>query len=527
MTAERTWWRDGVLYQLYPRSFADSDGDGVGDLRGVVERLDYLQWLGIDGVWLNPITASPDDDWGYDVADYCAVHPALGDLDAADDLVARAGERGIRILLDLVPNHTSSRHPWFVDALTGRGARHRDWYVWADPKPGGSPPNNWRSVFGGPAWTLDDASGQYYLHNFLPTQPDLNWWNEDVRAAFDDVLRFWFDRGVAGFRIDVAHAVVKDRDLRDNLPATERDHPSVQRFGQQHTFNMDQPEVHDVIRRWRKIADSYDPPRVLVGETFLYDLERVARYYGRGDELHLAFNFPFALSELDAATMRAAVELTERVLPDDAWPVWMGSNHDIGRFPTRWCGDDDAKTRAALVVLLTLRGTPFLYYGDEIGMTNVDVPHDRLVDPVAHRSGPGDGRDPARTPMQWSAAPNAGFTTPEARPWLPVGGGADVASQRDDPGSTLTLTRALIALRKRSRDLASGAYRTMRSPDGTWAFRRGDATAVAVNLSPAAAPVDGIHGIVAVATDEGRAGERVSGTVELRPWEGLVVTPDG
>jgi alpha-glucosidase len=274
------WWQDGVLYQIYPRSWVDSNGDGVGDLKGIFERLDHLQWLGVDGIWLNPTMPSPNDDWGYDVADYCAVHPELGTMDDLRELVEQAGRRGIRVLLDLVPNHTSDRHRWFQDALTGRDARYRDFYVWADPAPDGSPPNNWVSSFGGPAWTLHEPTGQYYLHNFLPSQPDLNWWNDEVRRAFDDVLRFWFERDVAGFRIDVCHGIVKDRELRDDPAATPDDHPFIRERGLKQVFSMNRPEVHDVLRRWRNLANRSD--RILVGETYVLDLDHLVPFYGTG-----------------------------------------------------------------------------------------------------------------------------------------------------------------------------------------------------------------------------------------------------
>ena len=293
------WWRSGVLYQLYPRSFADANGDGHGDLEGVIAHLDHLAWLGIDAIWLNPIHPSPNADWGYDVADYLDVHPDFGDLATLDRLIARAADHDIRVVLDLVPNHTSDRHPWFEDARTSRTAEHRDWYVWADAQPDGSPPNNWVSVFGGAAWTWDETTQQYYLHNFLAEQPDLNWWNEEVRSAFDDILRFWFDRGIAGFRIDVAHGIVKDVDLRDNPLAVEGDDALTRSLGQRQEFNMNRPEVHDVIRRWRAIADRYDQEPILVGETWVADLTRLMRFYGDGtDELHLALNVPFVFAEL-------------------------------------------------------------------------------------------------------------------------------------------------------------------------------------------------------------------------------------
>jgi alpha-glucosidase len=510
-----SWWREGVLYQIYPRSWADSDGDGIGDLRGIVSRLDHLQWLGIDGIWLNPTMPSPNADWGYDVADYCAVHPDLGTLEDLDALVAEAGRRGMRVLLDLVPNHTSDRHPWFQDALGGRDARYRDFYVWADP-----PPNNWLSNFGGPAWTLHEPTGQYYLHNFLAAQPDLNWWNEDVRTAFDDVLRFWFARGIAGFRIDVCHAIVKDRELRDDPAVVPDDHPEVRKRGLRQVFSMNRPEVHDVLRRWRSIASSTEPERILVGETYVLELDRLIPFYGTGeDQLHLAFNFLFVHSDFGAAQLRAVVEGVEAKLPAGAWPVYTGSNHDAGRLVRRWAGGDETKVRVALLMLLALRGTPFLYYGDEIGMGEVEIDPSRRLDPAPR------WRDGCRTPMQWTAAPGAGFTADGARPWLPLGDARarNVAEQRDDPGSVLHLVRDLIALRRAREDLRTGSYATLPAPGGAWAWRRGSATVVALNLSGGTVTVDGVGGSVAIATDRARDGERVDGTLALAPWSGAIV----
>jgi alpha-glucosidase len=526
-----SWWRDGVLYQIYPRSFADSDGDGIGDLRGIAGRLDHLQWLGIDGIWLNPTMPSPNDDWGYDVADYTGVHPELGTLADLDALVAEAGARGIRVLLDLVPNHTSDRHPWFQDAVRGRDARFRDYYVWADPAPGGGPPTNWESNFGGSAWQMHEPTGQYYLNNFLPSQPDLNWWNEEVRAAFDDVLRFWFARGIAGFRIDVCHAIVKDRELRDDPAVTEDDHPEVRRRAYKQVFSMNRPEVHDVLRRWRALADAEDPARILVGETYVLDLDTLIPYYGRGDdELHLAFNFLFVHAKLEAAGMRAIVEGVEAKLPAGSWPVYTGSNHDAGRLATRWAGDDPRRARAALLMLLTLRGTPFLYYGDEIGLPEVPQDPGTALDPVARRTGdPSRNRDVSRTPMPWSDEPGGGFTTAQARPWLPFGdlAACNVAAQREDPGSMLHLVRDLIALRRAHPDLTAGAYESLPTPAGAWAWRRGRAFAVAVNLGEREVEVDGLAGRVMLGTDRGRDGEAVDGVVRLGPYEGVVVARAG
>ncbi|HEX5618554.1 MAG TPA: alpha-amylase family glycosyl hydrolase [Solirubrobacteraceae bacterium] len=500
-----SWWREGVLYQIYPRSFADSDGDGIGDLRGVIAHLDHLEWLGIDGIWLNPTMPSPNDDWGYDVADYCAVHPDLGTLEDLDELVAEAGKRGIRVLLDLVPNHTSDRHAWFQDALTGRDAAHREHYVWADPGADGGPPNNWVSVFEGSAWTLHEPTGQYYLHNFLPTQPDLNWWSDAVRDEFDAILRFWHERGIAGFRIDVCHAIVNDRELRDDPVATEDDHPLIFEFGMKQVFSMNRPEVHDVLKRWRALSGD----RILVGETYVLEVDQLIPFYGNGeDQLHMAFNFLFVHGALAADVLRPIVEAIEEKLPSGAWPVWTGSNHDAGRLATRWAGGDEAKARCALLMLLTLRGTPFLYYGDEIALADGHVPDARRMDPVPEH------RDGCRTPMPWTDEP-----APDM--WLPLEDTSrNVAAQREDPGSVLHLVRDLIALRRERDDLRRGAYATLPAPDGAWLWRRGDGTTVALNLSGEPVTVDAA-GTVLIASDRSGEGEPFAGT--LAAWRGVVL----
>jgi alpha-glucosidase len=522
---EPLWWHGGVLSQVYLRSFADSNGDGIGDLQGLIDRLDHLAWLGVRGVWLSPTMPSPDKDWGYDVSDYRSVHHDLGDLETFDMLVREAGRRGIKLLLDLVPNHTSDRHPWFAGARSSRDSPLRDYYVWADPKPDGSPPNNWRSVFDGPAWTFDEPSGQWYLHNFLAEQPDLNWWDERVRDEFDGILNFWLERGVAGFRIDVAHALVKDRLLRDNPPTTEEDHPIVRRLALREVYNMNRPEVHDVYRRWRRVVDAHGPGRLLVGETWVFGVERLFPFYGTAadPELDLGFNIPFAFASLDAGEMSSIVEATEAGVPRGSWPVWFGSNHDVGRFTTRWCGDDPDRIRCAMVLLMSLRGTVFLYYGDEIGMTDVPVPHERLRDPVGIRRWPDDpGRDPYRTPMQWNAGPGAGFTTGE--PWLPIGDAqsCNVGDQERDPSSLLHLTRELIRLRS-STALGTGAHRTVSRTDRVWVWTRGDLT-VAANLSGARQPVSLPSGRVLVSSVPGRAGSLPGTRAILEPWEAVVLT---
>jgi alpha-glucosidase len=524
MADPNQWWREGVLYQIYPRSYADANGDGVGDLAGITGRLDHLEWLGVRGIWLSPVTVSPNADFGYDVADYCDVDPSFGTLADLDALVAEAGRRGIRVLMDLVPNHTSIEHPWFRAARSSRDDPKRDWYVWADPAADGGPPNNWVSSFGGPAWTLDETTGQYYLHNFLAGQPDLNWWNDDVRAEFDRILRFWFDRGIAGFRVDVAHMIVKDRELRDNPPATDTDPFLDQVRGQRPIYNTCRPEVHDVHRRWRAIAETYDPPRLLVGETFLPDLDAVLAFYGAGDEMQLSFNIPFAEAEFSAPVLRELVRRTEAAIPAGCTPVWVGSNHDIPRFPTRWAEGDPARARAALLMLLTLRGTTFLFQGDEIGMVDTPLAREQLQDPVGIRFYPVYGRDPERTPMQWRDAPGAGFTTAGVEPWLPFGDLAcNVEAQRDDPDSFLTLCRDLIALRAATPDLAAGGCVVLDGPDAALLYRRGDATLVAVAPGPAGATVEGVQGSVLIATRRARAGEAVAGALTLAPGEAVVV----
>jgi alpha-glucosidase len=457
-------WQEGVLYQIYPRSFADGNGDGIGDLPGILGRLDHLEWLGVDGIWLSPTFPSPNADWGYDVADYTGVHPELGTLDDLDRLVAEAWRRGIRVLLDLVPNHTSDRHPWFVD--------RPEYYVWAD-----AIPNDWRSVFGGgPAWRLDARRGRYYLHQFAPGQPDLDWWNPDVRAEFERILRFWFDRGVGGFRIDVAHSLVKDAELRDHTPGT-RDRTT------------NQPEVHEIYRRWQAIAREYDPKPILVGETYV-DLDHVVSYYGDGtDELDLPQNFPFAKADFELDELRAIVEETEAKLPPGATPCWFGSNHDVSRLATRWADGDEAKARAALFLLLTLRGVPILYQGDEIALLDGEVPPDRVTD-IADPP-----RDPSRTPLPWTPS-GAEWRAP----WLPLADTSrNVEEQRADPGSTLSFVRELI---HRRRSFAGAPYQTLPSDGPVWAYRRGAVTCL-LNLS----------------AEPARHGEHC-----LAPWEGRVLS---
>jgi alpha-glucosidase len=527
MASKSPWWQGATVYQIYVRSWRDSNGDGIGDLVGVAEGLDYLKWLGIEAIWLSPTMPSPNTDWGYDVSDYCAVHPDLGTLEDLDRLVEDAGQRGIAVMLDLVPNHTSSAHPWFVDALSGRESGHRKYYVWSDPKPGGGLPNNWLCA-AGPAWTYDERSGQYYLHNFLPTQPDLNWWEEAVHREFEAILRFWFDRGIAGFRIDVAHGLYKDAQLRDNPPPAPTDHPVLRRSKLRSIYNSHQPEVHLLYRRWRQVADSYEPPRALLGETWEFDYERFGDFYGREQpELHMGFNFPFVMAGFSAPELAAVVEGTLAALPAGATPVWTASNHDFGRFPTRWCHNDDAATRAALLVLATLPGTLVLYYGDELGMTDVHVPMELQVDEMSIVQGQHPGRDRCRTPMPWSAEENGGFTAPDARPWLPLGdySTVNVQGEQADPESTLNLWHQLGSLRASGRIGTTGAMERVLLDDQVWAYRVGGVTTIA-NLSaePATRSLgSGATFAVLASTLGGHPGARVSGEVTLQPWQSLAL----
>ena len=465
------WWRDGVIYQIYPRSFADSNGDGVGDLPGLIARLDYLNGapdsLGVDGIWLSPIYPSPLYDFGYDISDYENIDPRFGTLADFDRLVAEAHQRGLRVVMDLVMNHTSHLHPWFVESRSSRDNPRRDWYLWRDPAPGGGPPNNWQSIFGGPAWEWDAATGQYYYHMFLKEQPDLNWRNPAVHARMFQMMRFWLDRGVDGFRLDVVNAYFKDAAFRRNPP----------QFGllgfeggiggrgydwQQHPYDLSQPEMEGVLRDLRRLLDSY-PERMSVGEMLYADPTTAASYCGDGtDKLHLAFNFDFTNQPWWPRAFQEQIAKWDAELPPNAWPCYALGNHDKPRFPSRFGGGphSDARTKVAAAMLLTLRGTPFLYYGEELGMQNAPIPRSEIQDPLGKKYWPfNPGRDPERTPMQWSAEANAGFTT--GRPWLRLNKDyrtRNVAAQHADPNSVLNFMRQLLRLRRESVALRRGSY---------------------------------------------------------------------
>lgn len=479
------WWRDGIIYQIYPRSFADSNNDGIGDLNGITARLDYLAGLGVDALWLSPINPSPDVDFGYDVSDYNEIDPKYGTLADFDRLVSEAHQRGIRIVLDLVLNHTSDQHPWFQQSRQGRDNPYRDWYLWRPPRPGGGPPNNWQAIFGGRGWELDKTSGEYYFHMFYREQPDLNWRNPQVRAAMLDVFRCWLERGVDGFRLDVFNVYFKDAALTDNpvklgLRGFDR---------QRHLYDCDQPEMLPLLAELRDLLDTY-AERYAVGETFLSTPASAARYCGQ-NSLHAAFDFSFLHCPWNPACFLEKAQAWENALGPELWPTYVLNNHDNPRSATRYTrGEQDERLKVAAALLLTLRGTPFLYYGEEIGMRDIAVSRSEIKDPVGRRFWPFfKGRDGCRSPMQWDASTNAGFNC-SAAPWLPVHSNypqRNVAAQQADPGSLFNFYRQLIALRRQIPALRSGMFQPLTfDPRSVLAYLRqqGDqAILVALNFS--------------------------------------------
>ena len=519
------WWRDAVIYQVYIRSFADGDGDGLGDIAGIRSRLPYLADLGVDALWINPWYPSPMADAGYDVSDYRDVEPRFGSLQDAEALVAEAHEHGLRVLLDIVPNHSSDRHPWFAEALAaGPGSPERDRYVFrpGSGPDGSEPPNTWMSVFGGPAWErvteADGTPGEWYLHLFAPEQPDFNWENPEVHDDFEETLRFWFDRGVDGFRIDVAHSLFKEAGLPD---ATDMEWPRqpVEVDGvferspwQPHPF-WDRDEVHDVYRAWRKLADSYDPPRVFVGEAWVDEPERLARYV-RGDELHTTFNFPYLVSPFDARSLQHVAAETLDVLDAVGAPsTWVLSNHDVTRHVSRYAREQNApgrpgqglwgqsadlelgvrRARAAVLLTLALPGGAYVYQGEELGLPEVeDLPEDVLDDPTWERSGHTErGRDGCRVPIPWSGTRTPYGFSPDgsdAAPWLPQPAdwaGLTVEAESGDPGSTLELYRSALRLRRETPGFGDGSLTWLELPEGVLGFTREPGLAVVVNVSAA------------------------------------------
>ncbi|PWV74176.1 alpha-glucosidase family protein [Halomonas sp. A11-A] len=461
------WWRGGVIYQIYPRSFMDANCDGIGDLKGIAEKLDYVASLGVDGIWLSPFFTSPMLDFGYDVSDYRDVDPMFGTLEDFKTLLARAHALGLKVMIDQVISHTSDQHPWFQESRVDRTNPRADWYVWADPRPDGTPPNNWLSIFGGAAWTFDSRRRQYYLHNFLTSQPDLNFHHPEVRAAQLDNMRFWLELGVDGFRLDTVNFYFHDQALRDNPPvpageAKTLGAPDANPYTwQRHVYDLSRPENLDFLRELRALMDEF-PGTTTVGEIGDDNpLARMAEYTAGGDKLHMAYTFDLLNAPHSAAYLREVIERFQR-LAGDAWPCWATSNHDVVRSATRWGADEDpvAYPKVALAMLFSLRGSVCLYQGEELGLMEADVPFERIQDPYGKVLWPEfKGRDGCRTPMPWENVENGGFSPAGVEPWLPVEARQlplAVAAQQDDPASVLSATRRLLAFRAAHPALVDG-----------------------------------------------------------------------
>jgi alpha-glucosidase len=470
------WWKEGVVYQIYPRSYYDTTGNGVGDIPGIIQQMDYIADLGVDAIWLSPIYPSPDADFGYDVSDYCGIDPRFGSMADFERLLEEAHERKLRVILDLVLNHTSEEHPWFLDARKGRDSEYRDYYIWSKPGPGGKPPNNWGSVFGGRAWTYDRASDEYYLHLFYQEQPDLNWRNPRVHDAMLDVFRFWCDKGVDGFRLDVFNLYYKHAGLAANPWRLIPSPPFARRFDwQEHVCDFDQPEMLPLLAEIREILDCY-PERYAVGETFPDNARAAARYSAPG-YLHAAFNFEFSHCSWNARHFLHAISRWESLLSAEQWPTYVLGNHDLSRPASRYgAKENDDRLKVAAALLLSLRGTPFIYYGDEIGMRDIPIKSKKdVLDPIGRRFWPFfKGRDGCRSPMQWTTAQNAGFSA--AQPWLPVHNNSverNVESQLKDPTSLLSFYRSLLRLRRRHPALRRGDLTLLAgAPRAILAYRR-------------------------------------------------------
>jgi alpha-glucosidase len=519
------WWQEGVVYQIYPRSFQDSDDDGVGDLNGILSRLDYLRWLGIKAVWISPIFPSPMADFGYDVAHYTDIAPVFGTLAEFDRLVGELHRHDLKLVLDFVPNHTSNQHPWFRTSRASRSNEQRDWYVWRDPAPDGGPPTNWLSEFGGPAWTLDSQTGQYYYHAYLPEQPDLNWREPEVRSAMYNVLRFWLKRGVDGFRVDAIHMLVEDESLIDNPPNPAWDARQSPARRLLRTYTADLPETHVCVAGMRCVLDEY-PDRVLIGEAYL-PIHRLMLYYGESlSGFHLPFNFHLISTPWNPRAIASIVSDYERALPVGGWPNWVLGNHDKSRLVTRLGGIPQAKLAALL--LLSLRGTPTIYNGEEIGMCDGIIPPELVQDPWEKKvPGLGLGRDPCRTPMLWTDQVNSGFT--RGLPWLPMVSDfakCNVSAQIADPNSLLMLYHRLLHLRRAEPALAVGDYRYIDVTDHTLVFERtaGERRLlIALNFSGEPRPVHLADDVrLMLSTDVNRGHIPTADFVDLEPFEGII-----
>lgn len=552
------WWQTAVIYQIYPRSFQDSNGDGVGDLAGIMSRLDYLVELGVDAIWISPFYPSPMADFGYDVSNYCGVDPLFGTLKDFDALIQRVHELRLKLIMDFVPNHTSNQHPWFLESRSSRNSPKRDWYLWHDAcngigPPEKRPPNNWLSHFGGTAWTWDEKTQQFYMHSFLPEQPDLNWRNPQVREAMYGAMRFWLERGVDGFRMDVLWLLIKDATYRDN-PINPDWKPGTSSFGRfLPLYTANRPETHEIVAEMRALLDTYHGNRLLIGEIYL-PIDELVQYYGasapEGTETaphdltaaaitgprlkgaQLPFNFHLIQTPWKAPDIACLIRDYEAALPPSAWPNWVLGNHDQMRLATR-IGPEQA--RVAGMLLLTLRGTPTMYYGDELGMQDGVIPPDQVHDPAEKRQpGIGMGRDPERTPMLWTNQENAGFTT--GKPWLPIWPDYtldSVETETKDPGSILSLYRNLLALRRKHASLNAGDVYGVKPTDegnqNVLAYRRTDGAErmqVLLNLTGEPQTVACPPGRVLVSTHSGQDSTAFSGSVTLGPHEGLLITLD-
>ena len=511
------WWQHNVIYEVYPRSFQDSDGDGIGDLNGIVRRLDYLVRLGVDAIWISPIYPSPMADFGYDVANYCDIDPIFGTLEDFRLLLEEAHRRGLKVILDFVPNHTSDQHPWFLESRSSRESPKRNWYLWRDQ------PNNWLSHFGGSSWELDATTNQYYLHSFLKQQPDLNWRNPEVKIAMLDALRFWLLRGVDGFRVDVMWLMIKDDQFRDNPPnpGYRPGQPSNHRLLQM--YSSDRPEIHDLVAEMRAVIDEF-PERVLIGEIYL-PVQQLMKYYGaelKGAQL--PFNFQLLQCAWSAGALAQVILDYQNALPPGAWPNWVMGNHDQARIATR-IGARQA--RVAAMLLLTFPGTLTIYYGEELGMANVPIPPEQVQDPAEkNEPGLGQGRDPERTPMLWDASPSAGFTT--GSPWLPLGDDhatMNVEAQEQDRTSILHLYRQLIHLRRSCPTLVSGKLQFITADHHLLSFQRvgqKERLLVLLNLGHDPARVELGDGTVLTSTYLDREEQLVHGAFDIRGAEGIV-----
>lgn len=513
-----SWWKHAVIYQIYPRSFQDSNGDGIGDLQGIRSRLDYLQYLGIDAIWISPIYPSPMADFGYDVADYCGIDPIFGTMADFDQLLEDAHRRGLRVILDFVPNHTSDRHPWFVESRSSRDNPKRDWYLWRDQ------PNKWQSHFGGSAWEFDSGTGQYYLHEFLKEQPDLNWRNPAVKAAMFDVLRFWLRKGIDGFRVDVMWLMIKDEHFRDNPPNPAYKVGQGSREKLLPIYDADRPEVHELVAEMRGVLEEFDN-RLLIGEIYL-PIPNLMQYYGKQlREADLPFNFQLLQCAWTAEDLAQTIGDYIAALPPGAWPNWVQGNHDKSRIASRI---GLQKAHSAALLLLSLPGTLTIYYGEELGMQDVLIRPDEAQDPAEKRQpGIGMGRDPERTPFPWDDSRACGFTT--GKPWLPIGDAnraLNLESASKESGSMLLLYRRLLELRRTEPALVSGQLVELSASEGMLQFARSDGKKnfkVAINLGEEIRSVDVETGLIVACTELKREREAIRGRVHLRPCEAMII----